>query len=299
MKEIDMKEKKFYIGGQAVIEGVMMRGRNSMATAVRKPDGGIEVKTDSMPDTGRRTGWRGIPVLRGVWALYESLAYGTRSLLFSAQVSGSEEEQLTDREIGMTVAASMAAAVLLFFVLPTAAVRYIPGTENSPVLMNLYEGIVRLAVFLAYLGGISLIPDIRRILEYHGAEHKTIFCYEKDLPLTVENVRKQSRFHPRCGTNFLVIIMVVSILVFAFMGWPGLAERIAGRVLLLPLIAGLSYEWLRFAASSENPAVRMLNKPGTYLEILTTREPHDDQIEVAVEALRAASEGLPEGGAVS
>ena len=128
-------------------------------------------------------------MLRGVWALYESLVYGTRSLLFSAQVSGSEEEQLTDREIGMTVAASMTAAVLLFFVLPTAAVRYIPGTENSPVLMNLYEGIVRLAVFLAYLGGISLIPDIRRILEYHGAEHKTIFCYEKDLPLTVENVR--------------------------------------------------------------------------------------------------------------
>lgn len=266
-----------------------MRGRDSVATAVRLPDGSITVHSDEAPSLAERKGWRTWPVLRGMAALYESLFYGTRSLLFSADAAADEKEKLSDREIWLTVAGSLAAAMGLFFALPTAAVHFLPGLADDPVRLNLAEGCLRFFIFILYMISISFMGDIRRVFEYHGAEHKTIFCYEKGLPLTVENVRRQSRFHPRCGTNFLMIVMVISIFAFAFLGWPNWAERILSRLIFIPLIAGFAYEWLRFAADSKNGLVRALNTPGTYLEVLTTREPHDDQIEVAISALKAAA----------
>ncbi len=289
MENSGMK-KKIYVGGQAVIEGVMMRGPRYIVTAVRNPQNEIVVQKDAVRSLSDVHPWLRKPVVRGMISLYESLVYGMKSLMFSAQASGTEEEKPEHAEMGATLLLSVLIAVGVFFVLPTFAVRYIPGAEGNPFLLNIYEGLMRLLLFLGYLAAISLMPDIRRVFEYHGAEHKTIFCYEKGLPLTVENVRIQSRLHPRCGTNFLMIVMVVSIVCFAFLGWPGLLERIASRIVLLPLIAGISYEWLRFAAVSQNRIVRAVNHLGIYLELFTTREPHDDQMEVAIRSLSEAAE---------
>ncbi len=280
-----MKKGSFHYGGQAVIEGVMMRGPEEIATAVRRPSGGIETHIESIRGGGAFYGR--VPVLRGIAALYESLYYGMRALLFSASSAG--EKEMTKGEMALTGAASLLAAAGFFFLLPTAAVHWMGALSGSPALQNLAEGFLRLALFLSYLWGISRMDDIRRVFEYHGAEHKTIFCYEKGLPLTVENVRKQSRLHPRCGTNFLMIVMVLSIFVFAFLGWPDLLTRLVSRLVLIPVIAGLAYEWLKFAADSESLLVKWMNRPGLYLELLTTREPHDDQIEVAIAALSAAA----------
>ena len=170
---------------------------------------------------------------------------------------------------------------------------------DSAVRLNIVEGVLRLLIFLLYIWGISLTSDIRRVYEYHGAEHKTIWTYESGEELTVENVKKHSRLHPRCGTNFLLIVMVVSIFVFAFLGWPNLAERMISRILLMPVVAGISYEMIRIAARTESPFVQALFKPGLYLQYLTTREPHADQIEVAIEAMNAAKpedhEETPDG----
>ncbi len=159
---------------------------------------------------------------------------------------------------------------------------------DSAFRLNIVEGVLRLAIFLLYIWGISLTSDIRRVFEYHGAEHKTIWTYESGEELTVENVKRHSRLHPRCGTNFLLIVMVVSIFVFAFLGWPNLIERIASRVLLMPVVAGISYEMIRLAGRTQNPVIQALFRPGLWLQYLTTREPHADQIEVAIEALNAA-----------
>lgn len=279
-----MKKHGFHYGGQAVIEGVMMRGPREIATSVRRPSGVIETH---MEYTRGGAFYDRVPVLRGVAALYESLYYGMHSLFFSASAAG--EEEMTKGEAALTGAISLLAAAGFFFLLPTMAVHWMGSLSGSPALQNLAEGLIRLLLFLGYLWSISRMDDIRRVFEYHGAEHKTIFCYEKGLPLTVDNVRRQSRLHPRCGTNFLMIVMVVSIFVFAFLGWPGLLPRLASRLVLIPVIAGFSYEWLKFAADSESAFVKWLNAPGLYLELLTTREPHDDQIEVAIAALSAAA----------
>lgn len=279
-----MKKGSFHYGGQAVIGGVMMRGPEEIATSVRRPSGAIETHIEYT--RGGHAFYDRVPVLRGMAALYESLYYGMRALLFSASSAG---EEMTKREMALTGAASLLAAAGFFFLLPTMAVHWMGALSGSPALQNLAEGLLRLVLFLSYLWGISRMDDIRRVFEYHGAEHKTIFCYEKGLPLTVDNVRRQSRLHPRCGTNFLMIVMVLSIFVFAFLGWPGLLVRLASRLVLLPVIAGLAYEWLKFAADSESTLVCWMNRPGLYLELLTTREPHDDQIEVAMAALSAAA----------
>ena len=187
----------------------------------------------------------------------------------------------------MTMAAAFGLAVLLFVVLPTYAAKFIHGVVTDTRLLNLFEGFLRLGIFFAYVAAISSMSDIRRVFQYHGAEHKTIFAYEAGVPLTVESVRTFGRLHPRCGTNFLLIVMVVSIFMFAFLGWPDLWLRILSRVVLLPLVAGISYEIIRFAGSCDNPLVAMLMKPGLWLQYMTTREPSDDQIEVAVRALEA------------
>lgn len=278
-------------GGQAVIEGVMMRGPGVIATAVREPSGEITVKKDPLVSLADKYPILKKPMIRGVVALGESLVYGMKALSFSAQAAGEEGEELTNKEIAMTMAFSIALAIGLFVVIPTYAAKFIHSTVTDAKLLNLFEGILRLVIFLAYIVGISMMKDIRRVFEYHGAEHKTIHAQEAGLELTVANVRPFSTLHPRCGTNFLLIVMVVSIIMFTFLGWPSLWERIISRVILMPLVAGIAYEMIRYAGRSDSQLVALAISPGLWLQKLTTREPDDSQIEVAIRALKAV---LPE-----
>ncbi len=276
---------KKFVGGQAVIEGVMMRGPGVTATAVREPSGTIVVQKEPTKSIADTYPILKKPFLRGCVALYESLVIGMKALSFSAKAAGDEEEEMSNSEIAITMVISTIFAIAVFLALPTFIVKFIPGVQDNHVVLNLIEGVIRLVLFLLYIWGIGLTKDIQRVFQYHGAEHKTIHTYELDLPLTVENVRKQSRLHPRCGTNFLLIVMVVSIFVFAFLGWPNLLERIVSRVLLMPVVAGIAYEVIRLAGRSEHSLVQALIKPGLALQYMTTREPEDDQIEVAIRAL--------------
>ena len=276
---------KKFVGGQAVIEGVMMRGPGVTATAVREPAGTIVVQKEPTKSIADTYPILKKPFLRGCVALYESLVIGMKALSFSAKAAGDEEEEMSNSEIAITMVISTIFAIAVFLALPTFIVKFIPGVQDNHVVLNLIEGVIRLVLFLLYIWGIGLTKDIQRVFQYHGAEHKTIHTYELDLPLTVENVRKQSRLHARCGTNFLLIVMVVSIFVFAFLGWPNLLERILSRVLLMPVVAGIAYEVIHLAGRSEHSFVKALIKPGLVLQYMTTREPEDDQIEVAIRAL--------------
>ena len=282
---------KLSVGGQAVIEGVMMRGPGKVATAVRNPDGRIEVEKGPMHSIADKYPILKKPMLRGSVSLVESLVLGIRSLSYSAKMAGEEDEQLSDKEMAGTIIFAFVLAAVLFIAIPTGAAKFFHFITDDPVFLNLMEGFLRLAIFLGYIWCISRMKDIRRVFQYHGAEHKTIHCYEAGLPLTVENVQKFSRLHPRCGTNFLLIVMLVSIFVFAFLGWPSLVERIASRVVLLPVVAGISYELIRFAGRTTNPIALTLIQPGLWLQYLTTRPPEDDMVEVAIESLKAV---LPE-----
>ena len=276
---------KKFVGGQAVIEGVMMRGPGVTATAVREPAGTIVVQKEPTKSIADTYPILKKPFLRGCVALYESLVIGMKALSFSAKAAGDEEEEMSNSEIAITMVISTIFAIAVFLALPTFIVKFIPGIQDNHVVLNLIEGVIRLVLFLLYIWGIGLTKDIQRVFQYHGAEHKTIHTYELDLPLTVENVRQQSRLHARCGTNFLLIVMVVSIFVFAFLGWPNLLERILSRVLLMPVVAGIAYEVIRLAGRSEHSFVKAIIKPGLVLQYMTTREPEDDQIEVAIRAL--------------
>lgn len=276
---------KVNIGGQAVIEGVMMRGPGHIATAVREPSGNINVRKEELTSITERYPILKKPMLRGVVALGESLIHGLKALSFSAQAAGDEGEELSDREIAMTMLFSLGLAIVLFVVIPTYAAKYIHGAITDSRLLNLAEGGLRMVIFFGYIYAISRMKDIQRVFEYHGAEHKTIHAYEAGLPLSVENIRPFSTLHPRCGTAFLLVVMVVSIIMFAFLGWPDLWLRILSRIALLPVVAGVSYEIIRFAGRSEHAAVKLVMLPGLWLQKLTTREPSDDQIEVAIRAL--------------
>lgn len=276
---------KANIGGQAVIEGVMMRGPGYIATAVREPSGSINVKKEKLSSITERYPILKKPMLRGVVALAESLIHGLKALSFSAQAAGDEGEELSDKEIAMTMVFSLGLAILLFVIIPTYAAKYIHSAITDARLLNLAEGVLRMGIFFAYIYAISRMKDIQRVFEYHGAEHKTIHAYEAGLPLTVDNIRGFSTLHPRCGTAFLLIVMVVSIIMFAFLGWPDLWLRIVSRIILMPVVAGISYEIIRFAGRSDNSVVKTMMLPGLWLQKLTTREPSDDQIEVAIRAL--------------
>ena len=282
-----MSNNKLTVGGQAVIEGVMMRGPKLVSTAVREPSGQISVKVDPVSSISDRYPILKKPMLRGVIALGESLVLGLKSLSYSAQKAGDEDEQLSDRELVMTILFSLGLAILLFVIIPTAAAKYIDASFTNPILLNLLEGGLRLGIFLVYIYGISRMKDIQRVFKYHGAEHKTIHAYEAGVELTVENVQKYSTLHPRCGTAFLLIVMVVSIIMFAFLGWPDLWLRILSRVILLPVVAGISYEIIRFAGKSQNPLVHIAILPGLWLQKITTSQPDDDMVEVAIQALEA------------
>lgn len=280
-----MKPKQ-HIGGQAVIEGVMMRGPGGIATAVRQPDQEIVVKKDQVRSILERWPLLKTPILRGVVALFESLFYGVQALNFSAQAAGEEDEQLTNKELAMTMALAVVAGIVLFIIIPTAAAKLIKGVTTDPFWFNMAEGFIRMLVFILYILAISRMSDIQRVFQYHGAEHKVIHAYEAGEALEVENIRKYSTLHPRCGTNFLLIVMLVSILVFSFLGWPSLFWRILSRILLMPLIAGVSYEIIKAAGNNKSGLLHACILPGLWLQYLTTREPDDDQIEVAVRALQ-------------
>ena len=288
------------LGGQAVLEGVMMRGVSTWAVAVRKPlpedapegaIGEIEVTSEPLVSWAKRHRFLRLPVIRGVVALVESLKIGFRALGFSANAQLAEEEDA--EPIGgltwaLTIAFSMALAVVLFFIIPVGATSLIKEQLGSALLFWLVEGVLRTAIFIGYILLISRLPDLRRVFEYHGAEHKTISCYEAGEPLTPENAARFSRLHPRCGTSFLLIVMVLAIFVFAPIGLPEWYWLVASRIVGIPLIAGLSYEVIKWAGKNRRKRwVRALMWPGLMLQFLTTRQPDHDQLEVAIVALEA------------
>jgi len=277
-----------YLGGQAVVEGVMMRGERHWAAAVRTPDGGIEVVVHDAPHWTDR--WAHVPIVRGVVSLAESLALGFRALTWSADRQLPEEERLSSRAMGWTIGGALAFFTALFIVVPTfinAGVANVFGV--SGVAYDVVEGVIRLAIFLGYLAAISAVPDIKRVFQYHGAEHKAIAAYERDAELTPDSAQRFTTEHVRCGTNFLLTVMVVTIVVYAFVGRPDLFWLVTSRILLLPVVAGLAYEVIRAAAAHmDRPWVRTLMAPGLGLQRLTTRQPSLDQLEVAIASLRAA-----------
>ena len=285
------------VGGQAVIEGVMMRDAHRTATAVRLPNGEIDVETRTVSSIRDRYPVLNLPLIRGLVIMVESLIIGMRALSFSAQAAGEEDEQMTKKEIAMTILFALVLASILFIVIPTGAAHLAAAYTDDPIVFNLIEGGIRLMVFLLYIWGISFMGGIRRVFQYHGAEHKTIHCYEAGEALTVENVQKFPRLHPRCGTNFLLIVMVVAIVFHVFFGWPDLWLRILSRLAILPVVAGVSYEIIRFAGRSENHFVHILITPGLWLQYLTTRPPADEMVEVAIESLKAVlpAEDIPAG----
>ena len=285
------------VGGQAVIEGVMMRDAAKTATAVRLPNGEIAVEMHLVTSIRDRYPVLNLPLIRGSVIMVESLVIGMRALSFSAQAAGEEDEQMTKKEIALTILFALVLASVLFIVIPTGAAHLAAAYTNDPIVFNLIEGGIRLAVFLLYIWGISWMGGIRRVFQYHGAEHKTIHCYEAGEALTVENVQKFPRLHPRCGTNFLLSVMVIAIVFHVFFGWPDLWLRILSRLAVLPVVAGVSYEIIRFAGRSENRIVRILITPGLWLQYLTTRPPDDEMVEVAIESLKAVlpPEDIPAG----
>lgn len=281
-------ECKPTVGGQAIIEGVMMRNGAHMALAVRQPDGEIAVEEQEITSLADKYPILKKPILRGMVALGEALVYGMKTLTRSAQLSGTEEEELSDSEMTMTMVVAIVFAIALFIVLPTFTIKYLKEFTDNLMLLNLAEGILRLLIFLGYVIAISQMGDIKRVFEYHGAEHKTIHAFEAGVPLDVEHVRKYTTLHPRCGTSFLLIVMMVSMLVFTFLGWPNIWQRIISRIVLMPVIAGISYEIIRYAGRHAQASyMSWVIKPGLLLQKFTTREPDDSQIEVAIKALEA------------
>jgi uncharacterized protein YqhQ len=280
--------KSFHYGGQAVIEGVMIRGKEGVAISVRQPNGELSIERQPLASIykGRL---REMPLIRGIIALVETLVLGTQSLLHSAQVAAAEEvgEKIPTAVLWGTVAVSLAVGVALFFMVPLFATRYlIDPYIHSALLSNIFEGLIRIGIFIAYLKLISLIPDIKRVFAYHGAEHKVVNAYEAGVPLEVESVKKYSTAHARCGTAFLFIVLIVAIFVFALVPQPTLWIRILSRIALIPVIAVISYEIMKFGASHiDNPIVRILLAPGLMLQAITTREPDNGQLEAAISAL--------------
>jgi uncharacterized protein YqhQ len=286
-------EKSFHYGGQAVMEGVMIRGKEGVAISVRQPNG--ELNTVRQPLASIYKGrLREMPLIRGIIVLIETLVLGTQSLLHSAQVAAAEEigEKIPRALLWGTVAVSLALGVALFFMVPLFATRYlIDPYIDSALLSNVFEGLIRIGIFIAYLKLISLIPDIRRVFAYHGAEHKVVNAYEAGVPLEVESVKNYSTAHARCGTAFLFIVLIVAIFVFALVGQPTLWIRILSRIALIPVIAVVSYEIMKFgAAHINNKIVRVLLAPGLLLQAITTREPDDSQLEAAISALNEVIE---------
>jgi len=297
--------KRADVGGQAVIEGVMMRGSKGEATAVRTPSGKIEIKFEKKIPITKKYQFLNYPFIRGIFVLVDSMKTGIGTLNYSASFFEEEEEEsklenwlkdkmgdkANDLIIGITMMVSLVISVLLFIALPTAIASIFAKLNINSIFLNLIEAIIRMVILFFYMYIISKMEEIYRVFQYHGAEHKTIFCYEAEEELTVENVKKFARFHPRCGTNFMFLIMFVSILIFSFTGWGGFFERIALRILLIPLVSGITYEIIKWLGKSDTSLATAVAYPGMKLQELTTKEPDDSQIEVAIAALMKA-EGI-------
>lgn len=295
------------VGGQAVMEGVMMKNQDRYAVAVRKPDHQINVKVENYKSTIKNEKIRHLPIVRGVVNFVESLVLGMSTLMYSASFFEDEEEDnkkknlseeerktLEEKEkkqekalMGGTVAFSIVFALALFFALPYFLSGFFHKVIASETLIALIEGLIRLAIFLGYIAIISLTPDIKRVFMYHGAEHKCINCIEHGMELNVENVRKSSRLHKRCGTSFLLIVMLISIVFFMFIRVDSRIQQLVLRLLLIPVIAGVSYEFIRLAGRYDNWFVNALSQPGLWMQRLTTREPEDDMIEVGIASVEA------------
>ena len=302
-----MKKEKFKtsVGGQALIEGIMMRGPRQVCTAVRRPDGGIETKLDPVTTFS----WQKIPLVRGVLSMIESLIVGYRCLMYSAEISMGEEafeaeESKLDKWINehlgekaqnfvMSLAAVLGGmlALVLFMVLPTTIVGLLGKVLPLDGVRALLEGVLKIAIFIGYLALVRNMKDIKRMFRYHGAEHKTIACYEAGEELTVENIRRHSRFHPRCGTSFLVLVILISILVSSLLPWSSTGLRIVLKLLTLPVVMGISYELIKLAGRYDNILTRIISAPGLWIQRLTTSEPDDSMIEVAIAAVKPV---LPE-----
>ena len=293
------------IGGQAVMEGIMMRNGSEYSVAVRKENGEIEVKKETYKGVGSKCRLFRLPFIRGIFSFVDSLVLGMKSLNYSASLfmeDGEEEEEpgrfekWLQKKFGdkaekvimdLTMVISIILAMGIFMVFPTWVSTLMKPLLGNGIWMALFEGVLRIAIFIAYVGLISLMPDIKRTYMYHGAEHKCINCIEHGLPLTVENVMKSSKEHKRCGTSFLLIVMVISILFFLVIRPETLWLRLVSRILLIPVIAGVSFEFLRLAGNSDNPVVNLLRKPGLMLQGLTTKEPDEKMAEVAICAVEA------------
>ncbi len=298
------------IGGQAVIEGIMMRGPKNSAIAVRKPDGEIIVEKKPINSFVAKYKINKIPFVRGVFSFVESLVEGTKALMFSAEFFDIEEENTKKKKTEMSeeelrkseakekkalnfaiyssVVIALIFSVGVFMILPTFLVGLIRDylDVDNNILTTAVEGITRILLFLLYVVLVSKMKDIKRVFQYHGAEHKTIFCYEAGEELTVENIMKQKRLHPRCGTSFLILVMIISIILFSFISWEDPVMRIIIRLLLLPVVAGISYELIKFAGRHDGVIVRIISAPGMWLQKITTKEPDESQIEVAIEAMK-------------
>jgi uncharacterized protein YqhQ len=281
------KKAKQAIGGQAVIEGVMMKSKKKLAIAVRKPNKKIAVKKKKLDSAIHRNVLFRIRFIRGIFVLIETMIIGINALSYSANESiDKKEEKLGKGAIAITIGVAALLAVGLFIILPLFLTRLV--TESNGALFNLIDGVIRIGIFLVYIGGISVMKDVRRLFQYHGAEHKSVFCYESGKKLTVKNAKKFSCLHPRCGTTFIIIVLVLSILLFSLITSPSWVAKLLIRLAFIPIIAGLSYEFIRWASKYyENPVVKVLIAPGLAMQLLTTREPDNKQIEVAIKALKA------------
>jgi uncharacterized protein YqhQ len=294
----DHDHSPHYYGGQAVIEGVMMRGQKTWAIAVRRPSGEIYLERHHVSDFPQRHPLFRKPLFRGMFGLVDALTIGTKALTISANQSVEEEEQLTGKQMGGSLVMALLLFIGVFIILPNVGLAALRGLFAEEWVYHLVESVVRVAIFLGYLGAISLLADIRRVFAYHGGEHKTIAAWEHDEPLEPSRVQPYSTLHVRCGTNFLLMVMFIAMIVYTLagtvvppseqVGWLGYATyQILLRVLLLPVVAGLAYEGLRLGAGKDNVIVRALMKPGLWLQMITTKPPTDDQVEVAIRAFEA------------
>jgi uncharacterized protein YqhQ len=290
------KEERLRVGGQAVIEGVMMRSPNSMAIAVRRPNGEIVVKREKLTFFSEKTFLAKLPLVRGVLNLLSALILGMKALNFSANQALEEEKETSSWSIGITFFFALCFGIFLFFLVPLFLTKWlrfaIPQVIDNGILFNLVDGIIRLIIFLSYLWAISFFKEIQRVFEYHGAEHKSIFAFESGETLIPDRVKGFSHLHPRCGTSFLLIVMVISILVFALIPHHlSFGYKIASRVVFIPFIAGISYEFIRFADQKRaSRGMQYFIKPGLWLQRMTAREPSETQIEVAIRALQEVLE---------